>query len=233
MKKWVSILLSCGLFSLCSCKQNEAWPVEIPEKATTVFPLLPVIEPKLWAELKAAEATTADRAASEQQRAAASTEAKRITDLLEKKHPFHQDGNRTTLGRIVFLKDSGKIEIPAVVHYPKVGDDRHSDDLELILCSETGSAHETLFTTDVRPLHLELLMHLAGYKKSQPASTFKIEVVIPDHDPIPIETLISAIGNKALPERMLWEFSGSDSNDPYLPDASGASSSAGTPTIPF
>lgn len=228
-KPGTAILLSCALFSFCNCEQDDAKPVhtdvaEVAQnsrKPASVFPLLPIIEGRLWKDLKQAETVASDLGASEKQRTDATLEAKRITDLLQERHPFRQEGNRTILGGIVYDKDSGNIEIPAVVHYPKEGDDRHPGELELILCSVSGRSHETLFTTDVRPLHLELLMHLAGYRKSPPASIFRVEVLIPDHYPIPVESLIRSAGSDPLPDRLLWEFIGSDSKDPYLPDMTG------------
>lgn len=229
--KIVVILLSGMLLLLGSCKHDDGQSTAPENPATpepenrksiaTDFPLLPVIEGPLWQKLQDAKAVILESEVTEEQRSEAVIEVNRITELFQKRHPFQQEGNRTTLGGIVFDRVSGKIEIPVVVYYPKEGDDRHPGELELVLCSEAGRSHETLFTTETRPLHLELLLHLAGYKKSPPASTFRVEVVIPNHDPIPIEALIRSIGNETLPEHLSWEFSGSDSKDPYQPDMTG------------
>ncbi len=228
------ILLSCALLSFVSCKPNaathdDAQPeavakpesLKASEKLATEFPLLPIIEGPQWQKLQRAEAVASDLEATDEQRSDAAAETTRIMELLQKRHPFQQDGNRITLGGIVYDKQSGKIEIPVTVCYPRVGDNRHPGELEVILCAVTGRSHETLFTTATRPLHLELLMHLAGYHKSPPASTFKVEVIIPDHDAIPIEALIASADGDPLPERLLWEFSGGEFKDPYLPDMTG------------
>lgn len=224
-----AILLTCALFPLCSCKP-DAGPAAEPDepeavanshRLATEFPLLPIIEGPLWQKLLNAESAALDSEATKKLRSDATVEAGRITERLQQKHPFQREGSRSILGGIVHDKDTGKIEIPAIVCYPEEGDNRHPGELELILCSVSGRSHETLFTTDVRPLHLELLMHLAGYGKSPPASTFRVEVVIADHDAIPIESLIRSTGNDPLPERLLWEFSGSEFKDPYQPDMTG------------
>ncbi len=224
-----AVLIAGTLLSFSSCKPNASPPAKASEpeslqgsrKLATEFPLLPIIEGQLWQKLQHAEAVTSDPAATAEQRSDASVEVTRITELLQKRHPFQQDGNRITLGGMVYDKKSGKIEIPVEVYYPREGDDRHPGELEVILCSVTGRSHETLFTTDARPLHLELLMHLAGYKKSPPASTFKLEVVISDHAAIPVESLIASADGDPLPERLVWEFSGGEFKDPYLPDMTG------------
>lgn len=205
-------------------KVRPADEAEIPEnlpEQKTLFPLLPVIEGSLWKEMKDAESAGSNHAATEKQRSESKLEAKRIMDLLLKKHPFQMEDNRIILGGIVYEKGSGKIEIPAVVHYPTEGDDRHPAELELILCSVTGRSYETLFTTEARPLHLELLMHLGGYTKTPQAATFRVEVIVPDHDPIPIESLIRAAGSDTLPDHLLWEFSGSEFKHIYQPDMTG------------
>lgn len=221
-------LLGCALLSLGSCQKDDTPPATSDEEQrhpasqtlAARFPLLPIIEKSLWQQLQDAESVAADPEAT-QQHSKAEAEIDRITGLLQEKHPFEQDENRTTLGGIVYDKESGAIEIPVQAYYPRKDDDRHPGELEVILCSKTGRSHETLFTTDTRPMHLELLLHLAGYQKNPPASTFKIEIVIPDHEPIPIETFIESTDRESMPKHLHWEFSGGEFNDPYLPDMTG------------
>ena len=222
-------LLACALLVIGSCEHDDprsveaapADPREVSRRLAAEFPLLPVIEGTLWRQLEEAEDLASNPGSTESQREEATAGIHRITDRLQEKHPFRQEEQRTMLGGIVHHKESGKIEIPVAVCFPKESDSRHPGELELILCATTGRSHETLFTTDARPLHLELLMHLAGYRKSPPSSTFRVDVVIPDHDPIPIESLIRSADGDPLPERLLWEFSGGEFTDPYLPDMTG------------
>lgn len=185
------------------------------------FPLLPLIEKRAWKDLLENEAIVSDPQIGEALRKKAKDQIETITARLQKRHPFQADKEFVSLGGIRYDRGTRQIKIPAVVSYPKSGDTRHPGELELILCSATGRTHETLFTTQTRPLHLEVLMHLAGFKKSQTASLFRLDVIIADQQPIPIEPLIKAAGSDALPSEMLWEFSGSDFKDIYSPDQTG------------
>ena len=118
------------------------------------FPLLPLIEKQLWQDLLKAEAVANDRQVSESLRAEAAKQIEKITTLLQQRHPFQSGENRITLGGISYDKQSRKISLPAIVQYPREDDKRHPGELELILCSNTGRTHETLFVTKARPLHL-------------------------------------------------------------------------------
>ncbi|MGB1258481.1 MAG: hypothetical protein ACPG6P_00375 [Akkermansiaceae bacterium] len=233
MRALTLITLCC--LPLSGCKPNktqenrESSPSETTEtvrKASSEelakhFPLLPLIEPHQWQQLLAAEAVLEDGTQSDQQQSEAQDQITKITQLLRAAHPFHADPSSIELGGIRFDRTSRQITLPAEVIYPTQGDKRHPGELELILCSTTGRAHETLFITKARPLHLEVILHLAGFKKSTPMSTFGVHVSIPNHDPIPIETLIRSTGGDTLPNKMIWEFSGGDFNDLYPPDQTG------------
>ena len=128
---------------------------------------------------------------------------------------------RLDLGGIVFNKSSARFSVPATVHYPDAGDSRHPGELELLLCTESGRAHETLFVTAARPLHLELLLHLTGHAKGPQGRRFRIEVLTMEGERIPVESLIRVQGTESVKFPLLWEFSGSDFNDTYSPDLSG------------
>ncbi len=202
---------------LCHCKQRDistthnSGPDCTPDslRLTRQFPLLPIIEKQLWQQLLNAEKEKSIE------------EAKRIADVLNKRHPFKSEENFIALGGIRYDKQSRKFHIPAKVRHPDEGDKRHPGELETVLCSTSGRTHETLFVTEARPLHLEILLHLAGCKKTSPMSCFRLDVVIPDHPPIPCEVLIKSADSNQLTGEFLWEFTGSDFEDLYSPDQTG------------
>jgi hypothetical protein len=216
-------LLICSLF-LAACKErNPQTPEAVvftgSKELAANFPLLPMIEKSMWSQLLEAEARQAatDPSGSE----SADKEVVRLTEKLRSRHPFKADGKRLELGGIVCDKSQGRLSVSARVHYPDPGDERHPGELELLLCTEGGRLHETLFVTDARPLHLELLLHLAGHAKEPQASRFRIDVLTSEGERIPVESLIRAKGGESLQSPLLWEFSGSDFKDIYSPDLSG------------
>jgi len=179
--------------------------LELSRQIVAEFPLMPHIEKHFWQKLIAAELDNNTE------------EAEKIAATLRERHPFSSDDTKINLGGIVYHKETKRIEIPARVNYPVAGDDRHPGELELILCSEKGRTHETLFITECRPLHLELILHLAGYKSE---SGFRVQVSIPDHPAIPVENLI-LLENKTHPESLIWEFSSNPFQPLYQPDQTG------------
>jgi len=217
------------LLPLASCRkhdeaagthpQNEPPNSGSSRELVTNFPLLPIIEKSLWNQLLEAEAKLASAEASG--RETATHEVIRLTEKLRSKHPFKADDVHMELGGIVFDKVQGRISIPARVEFPDSGDERHPGEVELLLCTMSGRLHETLFVTDARPLHLELLMHLAGHVKGSQESRFRIEVLTKSGTRIPVDSLVRAIGGESLDRPLLWEFSGSDYKDLYSPDLSG------------
>jgi hypothetical protein len=182
----------------------------------THFPLFPIIEKSLWNQLLEAEGKLAT--VPESGREAASKEVVGLAEKLRSRHPFKAEGGRLELGGIVYDKAERRFSLPAQVEYPDPGDERHPGEVELLLCTEAGRLHETLFVTDARPLHLELLLHLSGHAKG---SRFRIEVVVADGTRIPVDSLVRATGGEVLESPLLWEFSGSDYKDLYSPDLSG------------
>lgn len=215
---WIALT---GLVLCASCKPQEpefVAPAASRELAE-YFPLLPMIEKSLWAQLLDAEAKKASEPASV--REAIHQEITRLAEKLRNKHPFKVNGERMELGGIVFDKKQGRISVPARVEYPDPGDERHPGEVELLLCTEGGRLHETLFLTDARPLHLELLLHLAGNAKGAQGTRFHIDILTKSGTRIPVDALVRAIDGDAFERPLLWEFSGSDYNDLYAPDLSG------------
>lgn len=173
------------------------------------FPVFPYVEPSLWRKLLAAE-EAGDRA-----------ESKLIADELRAKYPFQSDVDTMTLGGISYYKKTREVVIMAEVNYPRKGDDRHPDELELILCSDVGRTHETLFVTEARPLHLEILLHLAGFSKTIPRTAFKVEISIPNHEPIAVEEMMVVKPEMMQVAPLRWEFSGGEFAQAYQPDMTG------------
>lgn len=227
MKPLIVTLLTCLLLGSCRNDEEKNDPpsvVETPlasEELVANFPLLPLIEPRLWRELREAEDRENELSAGDHERAEASAQVEAIMNRLQQAHPFAVSSDSIVLGGISYYKKSRTLEIPAVVNYPDMSDTRHPNELELILCSTKGRTHETLFVADAQPLHLELLLHLAGFKKSSRQSQFRIDVEIPDHALIPIETMIAPADRDLLPRELLWQFSGSEFNDLYSPNQTG------------
>lgn len=131
-----------------------------------------------------------------------------------------EDG-RLELGGIVHDRETGRFSLAAMVQYPDPGDERHPGEVELLLCTEGGRLHETLFVTDARPLHLELLMHLAGHVKGAEKTKFRIVALTQDGARIAVDSLVRTTGGEPLDSPLLWEFCGSDFKDLYAPDLSG------------
>jgi len=211
----ITLLFLTALLGLSSCNPHEeaGTPCEAQknppppsQELAANFPLFPIIEKTLWNQLLEAE------------READTKEVERLASLLRTRHPFKAGEASMELGGIVHDRVTRRLRIPAKVEYPKPGDERHPGEVELLLCTEAGRLHETLFVTDARPLHLELLLHLSGHAKG---SRFRIEVVTDDDARIPVDALIRATGGELLEIPLLWEFSGSDYKDLYSPDLSG------------
>lgn len=176
-----------------------------------------MIEKALWRQLLEAEAKLA--ASPPTGKKAAEKEIAKLSEKLRKRHPFKAEGGRFELGEIVCDKEPGRFTLPARICYPDPGDDRHPGELELLLCTESGRTHETLFVSNARPLHLELLLHLAGHVKG--TARFRIDVLTSAGVRIPVDALIRTKDGETLESPLLWEFSGSEYKDLYSPDLSG------------
>ena len=73
----------------------------------------------------------------------------------------------------------------------------------------------------VRPLHLEVLLHFAGYSKGEQATHFSLFIALPDGSEIPVENLLVMEEGGKL-EELTWLFSGSPFDvGSYAPDRSG------------
>lgn len=216
-----------GVWLLSSCKQAEkvdgAPAEQAPEAAAASeelsgnFPLLPLIEATLWKQLLAAESRL--HGATESDHKAAQGEVDRLVEKLRRLHPFEQKPDRVKLGEITFDKTRQCFSLPAQVSYPDPGDERHPGEVELLLCTEGGRRHETLFVSRARPLHLELLLHLAGHGKGPNGSRFRMDVITRDGARIAVHDLIRS--SEPVDHPLVWEFSGSDYKDLYSPDLSG------------
>lgn len=210
-----------GFLLLAACKQQEpqtATPAASRELAK-YFPLLPIIEKSLWSQLLAAEKKLIS--SPETERDTVEKEIALLSEKMRSRQPFKVDGDRMELGGIVYDKAQDRFSLPAQVEYPDPGDGRHPGEVELLLCTMRGRLHETLFVTDARPLHLELLLHLSGHAKGGNGSRFRIDVITAQGARIPVDSLIRASDGEPLPSPLIWELSGSDFNDLYPPDLSG------------
>jgi len=216
-----------GVLLLSSCKQAEKADGAPAEQAPDVlaaseelsgnFPLLPMIEATLWKQLLAAESRL--HAATESDHEAAQGEVDRLGEKLRRLHPYEQTPDRVKLGEITFDKTRKCFSLPAQVSYPDPGDERHPGEVELLLCTEGGRRHETLFVSRARPLHLELLLHLAGHGKGSNGSRFRMDVITQHGARIAVHELIRS--SEPVEHPLVWEFSGSDYQDLYSPDLSG------------
>ena len=209
---YLTVLLTVASCDARKQAASEHQPEEPPPPSHELaanFPLFPVIEKNLWRQLLEAE------------REAAAKEVERLVNLLRTRHPFKAGEDSMELGGITYDRKARHLRIPAKVEFPNSADDRHPGEVELLLCTTAGRLHETLFTAEVRPLHLELLLHLAGHAKGAEPSRFRIDVLTGDGTRIPVDTLVRSSGGEPLESPLLWEFSGSDYRDLYSPDLSG------------
>lgn len=189
------------------------------------FPLLPIIEKKEWNALLRAEAEANNAKNTIKKRTKAAAQAQKIAKKIKNEHPFEIDETNISLGSIELNKKTREIKIPATLTYPEKDREGNTYPIELILCTEQGRIHETLFTTQARPLHLELLLHLNGCKKLAPTiqnpTLFSLSIELPNAQRIPVEELLSTEKNKVLKNRMYWEFSGANYKNTYAPDYAG------------
>lgn len=223
--KWLFLIFASLILSACE-QEPEGAPSSVkepPSVATPIgsqalganFPLLPVIEPRLWTKLTAAEK------ALESGNASASGEIERISTKLNERHPFRMGEEFIELGDVRYHKESGRFSLPAVMCYPREGDARHPGELELLLCTETGRTHETLLTSTARPLHLELLMHLVGKPRGPKGSKFRAEIRSSAGGTVSVEQLVADQNGEPWPQPLIFEFSGSEFGELYSPDLTG------------
>lgn len=210
------VLITVGFLQGCD-KQDVKKEVAAPTaklKLTSKMiaaknPLLPKLEVKLWERLVKNEEliNTGDPNAQKQ--------FLKLADKLTKLHPFSEDKSSAQLGGVIWNKENNTIEIPAVTTSP-VNDDY----LELILCNQNGRNHETLLMTECRPLHLEIMLHFAGFMKEIKPTTFRLYVAVPGKE-VPVENFLKGESSN-LPAPFLWAFTGSPySADNYAPDLNG------------
>jgi hypothetical protein len=219
VKAWLMPMMACGLFLACdrhasrdegTARSPEAVPAS--EMLLREFPLLPVAEKKRWARLQEAEAVRPVTNESREQ-------VDELVEELRRLHPFSSDAAGFELGGIRYDATGRTFRLPARVCYPDEGDERHPGELEVMLCTERGRVHETLFVTEVRPLHLELLLHLAGYRKG--VSRFTARIVPASGEPVAVREMVRRMDGREWTGPVEWEFSGSGFDDLYAPDLSG------------
>ena len=205
-------------FLLLGCEEQEV-PKEAvepkaelkltSEKIAAKNPLLPKLEVKLWESLIKNEELIKSGDPNAQK------QFLELADKLTKLHPFSEDKVTAQLGGVIWNKENNSIEIPAVTTSPS-----NDDYLELILCNQNGRNHETLLLTECRPLHLEIMLHFAGFQKEVKPSNFRLYVAVPGKE-IPVENFLKGESTK-LPESLLWTFTGSPySAENYAPDLNG------------
>lgn len=169
-------------------------------------PLLPKLEPELWEKLLLAEKKLKSSKDTEKAKSEFLQTAAELTRL----HKIERNENEIKLGGIAWNRKDNTISIPAKLKYPNPG-----MPLEVLLCQRKGRAHETLFLTETRPLHLELLLHMAGFKVG---STFQLLVKSSGYSRA-VEDFLTWKGKGTSP--VLWKFTGSEFAEQYIPDNAG------------
>ena len=169
-------------------------------------PLLPKLEPELWRKLLTAEQALKNSGIAEK----AKKEFLEIAAQLTSLHKLERKEDKIILGGITWNQTDKTIEIPASVLYPNPG-----MPLEVLLCQKKGRVHETLFTTPSRPLHLEVLLHMAGFKVGD---SLTIEVNSSTESKR-IEDFLTWKDKDRSP--LLWKFTGSEFGEVYIPDNAG------------
>lgn len=225
-------LLLIGLLNLLSCKNTQTSDGDTPPKESENqqltseellrgFPLLALIEKTLWKELLHQETIVADAETSDSACEEAQKKIGEIAIHLRELHPFSRSEDTITLGAISYHQKTGTLEFTAKVNDLKARQKGDQEDVELVLCTQKGRSHESLFVTEARPLHLEILLHLAGYTKEDVPSQFEVHVLIPNHPPIELTDLLVSKTGETVPSPLLWEFSGSAFDGLYQPDLTG------------
>ncbi|NWK57487.1 hypothetical protein HW115_17855 [Verrucomicrobiaceae bacterium N1E253] len=212
-----------------SKQDNSPQAAHPSEKLTSrqlkeVFPLYPLVEAKRWQELLRLEQLVSNPEMDQATRRESQKQIDKLAAQLQQLHPFSQDEDSVTLGLITYNRHNGSIEVMAEVNDP-ASHQQSREDIEVILCTPKGRTHESLFITDARPLHLELLLLLTGYSNANteeaPPARFAIQVSLPNQAPIPLHHLLSTQDQKQLATPMLWEFTGSPFDGLYRPDLTG------------
>ena len=169
-------------------------------------PLLSGLEPVLWKKLIEFEKKAGEGDKDSQKKFIL------LADEITKKHPLLKTQEYIKLGGVKLDLKSKTIEIEAKVNY--------CDFIELVLCNDSGRKHESMFLTDARPLHLETILHLAGFSKGKSSKAFSV-YVSNGKDTLPVKELLKLDKNLAVPS-MKWNFAGCEfKNGEYFPDVAG------------
>ncbi len=137
-------------------------------------------------------------------------------------------GTRQRLGRIEFDKATREIQLPAAVNMTK-------GLLEYVLVSEKGKLHESLLSTPVGPLDLNVVLLLLNYAPAPewhvpPAKPKPLEAVAPAaklacyirfknaegaEETVPAETWVNDLRTKKAAAASPWVYNGSNFNDEH------------------
>ena len=168
-------------------------------------PLLPKLEPELWERL----------VESEKKMSTGDVEGKKefllTAEKLTSLHRMERSSNKITLGGIELNLITKEISLEAKIKYPD------GMPLEVILCQSKGRNHETLFITETRPLHLEILLHMAGYKKGD-LLDMKVKG---NHKTVNVSHFLHWKKKDGDKQPVKWKFTGSEFGKEYIPDNAG------------
>ncbi len=148
------------------------------------------------------------------------SEAGKILLSIEKDHPFRKlSDSKIQLGEILFDKKTKIISFPATITY-------HEDmPVEVLLCkTKANRAYESIFVSDIRPIHLQTILYLAGYmngsrnsdnKKVQQGARLKLSISFTPEgaDKViarPVEDFLFNDGTNSLWKHKYWIFVGSN-----------------------
>lgn len=197
--------LFLSLFLACALHAGELPVLKLSSKLMQEHnPLLPKLEPELWKKLLAAEERLKNKTE------AAQKEFLELAAKLTALHKLEKKEDEFILGGIIWNRKNNTISIPAKLKSPNPG-----MPLEVLLCQKKGRVHETLFVSDTRPLHLEVLLHMADFKRG---SLFEMTVE-GSGGAKNIEEFLSWKGKGR--EAVLWKFTGSEFGKEYIPDNAG------------
>lgn len=194
------------IFLLVFSSVNAAEKVQLSSQAIQSYnPLLPKLEPELWKQL----------VESEKKMSEGNADGKKVFLLTAEKltslHRMERSTNKISLGGIELNLLTKEISLDAKIKYPD------GMPLEVILCQQKGRNHETLFITETRPLHLEILLHMAGYKKGD-LLDMKVKG---ENRAVDLNDFLHWKKKSEDKRPVMWKFTGSEFGKEYIPDNAG------------
>ena len=149
------------------------------------------LSPGKWAEAQSLirKAAVAEQNGKEGLADQKYTEAGEVLLAIEKEHPFKRLKNGDMqLGQVFLQKKTRTISFPAKVAYHK------EMPVEVILSKpDAERSYETLFTSTIRPIHLQTMLYLAGYMNGSRSEEDKN---IRQGDPLKLSVRIISEGGK-------------------------------------